>query len=64
MELQQLELATLLMVSTLELLQARRGLDGSTEAWQRLEAASARHRAARDVAGELLAMRTQQVPRV
>ncbi|WP_224247516.1 hypothetical protein [Hyalangium gracile] len=64
MELQQLELATLLMVSTLELQQARRGLDGSAEARQRLEAASARHRAARDVACELLVMRSQLAPRV
>jgi hypothetical protein len=64
MELQQLELATLLMVSTLELQQARRGLDGSTEARQRLEAASARHRAARDVAGELLTLRVRRAPRV
>jgi hypothetical protein len=64
MELQQMELAALLMVSTLELQLARRGLDGSTEAWQRLEAASARHVAARDVAGELLALRARQAPRV
>jgi hypothetical protein len=63
MELMQLELAALLMVSTLELLQARRGLDGSKEARQRLAAASARHVAARDVAGELLAMRTRVAPR-
>ena len=63
MELQQLELGTLLMVSTLELLQARRGLDGSQEARQRLEAASALHLAARDVAGELLALRTRLTPR-
>ncbi|WP_224363540.1 hypothetical protein [Hyalangium versicolor] len=64
MELHPLELATLLMVATLELQQARRGLDGSTEARQRLEAAFARHLAARDVAGELLAMRISLAPRV
>jgi hypothetical protein len=64
MQLVQLELATLLMVCTLELLQARRGLDGSLEARQRLEAASARHLAARDVAGELLTMKAGLAPRV
>jgi hypothetical protein len=62
MELQQLELATLLMVSTLELRQAREGLDGSEEARQRLEVAHAQAEAARDVAGELLAMRTRLAP--
>ena len=63
MEIEHLELAALLMVSTLELRQAQRGLDGSKEARQRLEAASARHLAARDVAGELLALRNRLAPR-
>jgi DNA-binding FadR family transcriptional regulator len=64
MELEQLELATLLMLFTLELQQALSGLDGSEEARLRLEAATARHVAARDVAGELLSMRAWLSPRV
>ena len=64
MELQQLELAALLIVSVLELQQARRGLDGSIEARQRWEAAHARATAAQEVAGELLTLSTRQVPRV
>lgn len=63
MQLEHLELAALLIVSTLELMQARRGLDGSLEARQRLEAASAHHRAAHDVAGELLMRKAWLAPR-
>lgn len=64
MELEQLELAALLMVSVLELQQARQGLDGSKEARQRLEAAHARAMAAQEVAGELLTLRARLAPRV
>jgi hypothetical protein len=64
MEVEHLQLAALLMVSTLELQQARRGLDGSEEARQRLEAASARAVAAREVAGELLTMKARPAARV
>jgi len=63
MELEQLELATLLMVFTLELQEAQSALDGSEEARLRLMAASARHVAVREVACELLAMRARRTPR-
>jgi hypothetical protein len=64
MELEQMELSALLMMSVLELQQARRGLDGSEEARQRLQAASARAEVAWDVTGELLARRAWLAPRV
>jgi hypothetical protein len=64
MDLEHLELSTLLMVATLELRQARQGLDGTEEARQRLAAASARAVAARDVTGELLALKTRVAPRM
>jgi hypothetical protein len=64
MELEHLQLAALLMLSTLELQQARKGLDGSEEARLRLVAASARAVAARDVAGELLTMKARPAPQV
>lgn len=64
MDLEHLQLSTLLMVATLELRQARQGLDGTEEARQRLAAASALAVAARDVTGELLALKTRVAPRV
>ncbi len=57
MNLEHLQLSALLFVATLELRQARAGLDGTEEARQRLAAAAARAVAARDVTGELLALR-------
>jgi hypothetical protein len=64
MDLEHLELAALLIVATLELRQAREGLDGTEEARQRLAAASARAVAAREVTAELLALKTHAAPRV
>jgi hypothetical protein len=66
MDLEHLELSALLIVATLELRQACAGLDGTEEARQRLAAAAARAVAARDVTGELLALKTRRllVPRV
>lgn len=64
MELEHLQLSTLLMVTLAELRQAREGLDGTEEARQRLAAAAARARAAQDVAGELLALSLELSPRV
>jgi hypothetical protein len=64
MDLEHLQLSALLMVATLELKQARQGLDGTEEARQRLAAASARAVAARDVTGELLTLKNQVAPRV
>jgi hypothetical protein len=58
MDLEHLQLSALLIVATLELRQARAGLDGTEEARQRLAAAAARAVAARDVTAELLALRT------
>jgi hypothetical protein len=64
MELEHLQLAALLMVCTLEVQQARKGLDGSEEARLRLAAASARAVAAREVTGELLTVKARPAPRV
>jgi len=66
MDLEHLQLSALLFVATLELRQARAGLDGSEEARQRLAAAAARAVAAREVTGELLALKLQSqlAPRV
>jgi hypothetical protein len=54
MQLEALQLSTLLMMTQLELLQARQALDGTQETWQRWLAVSARATAAQDIAGELL----------
>jgi hypothetical protein len=54
MQLESLQLSTLLMMTQLELLQAHRALDGTPEAWQRWLAVSARATAAQDIAGELV----------
>ncbi|HLL00729.1 MAG TPA: hypothetical protein VK539_09095 [Myxococcaceae bacterium] len=66
MDLEHLQLSALLIVATLELRQARAGLDGTEEARQRLAAAAARAVAARDVTAELLALKTPSplAPRV
>ncbi|MDC0711131.1 hypothetical protein POL68_21865 [Stigmatella sp. ncwal1] len=54
MQLESLRLSTLLMVTQFELLRAREALDGSQEAWQRLQAVSARATAVEQIAEELL----------
>ncbi|EAU68330.1 hypothetical protein [Stigmatella aurantiaca] len=64
MQLESLRLSTLLMVTQLELLQAREALDGSQEAWLRLQAVSARATAAQEIAEELLCYGSPPTSRV